>query len=118
MYLTPALGGIILTLVEGAGDLALKKYAIGGAPWLFAFGTGIYVLLASILTWMFKSLGFAITNAYWDATSNLFTMAIGYLVLKESYTPRQWIGMIIVSVGIYLINGNSGSSGSGSSGKA
>lgn len=113
MHLTPALGGIILTFVEGAGDLALKKYAIGGAPWLFAFGTGIYILLAVVLTWLFKTLGFAITNAYWDATSNLFTMGVGYLILKESYTPTQWIGMIIVSLGLYLINGHSGNSGSG-----
>jgi drug/metabolite transporter (DMT)-like permease len=116
MQLTPAYAGVLLTLVEGAGDLALKKYAIGGASWLYAFGTGIYILLASILVWLFKHLGFAITNAYWDATSNLFTMGVGYLILKESYTLRQWVGMIIVSVGIYLINGNGGGgSGSGSS---
>jgi drug/metabolite transporter (DMT)-like permease len=105
MHLTPALAGVILTLVEGAGDLALKKYATGGATWLFTFGTSVYIALALILTRLFTTLGFAITNAYWDATSNLFTMGVGYLILKESYTLRQWIGMIIVSLGLYLING-------------
>ena len=108
MHITPAIGGLILTLVEGGGDLALKKYAIGGAGWLYGLGVGIYVIIAMILVQLFKTLGFAITNAYWDATSNLFTMGVGYLVLKESYTLRQWVGMIIVSAGLYLINGNGG----------
>jgi multidrug transporter EmrE-like cation transporter len=107
MKVSPALGGIILTLVEGAGDLALKKYATGGATWLFTFGTTVYIFLAMILTRLFTTLGFAITNAYWDASSNLLTMGVGYFILKESYTPRQWIGMIIVSLGLYLINGSS-----------
>ncbi len=106
MLITPLIGGSILTIVEGVGDYALKRFAIGGANWLYPIGVGIYVLLANILVHLFKTLGFAITNAYWDATSNLFTMAIGYLVFRESYTPLQWLGMFIVTVGIILLNGN------------
>lgn len=104
--ITPIIGGSLLTVVEGVGDYALKRYAIGGTPWFYGIGLGIYILLANILTYLFKSLGFAITNAYWDATSNLFTMAVGYFVFRESYTTVQWLGMFIVTLGIILINGN------------
>jgi multidrug transporter EmrE-like cation transporter len=104
--LSPLQGGVILTLVESVGDYALKRFATGGSPLFFAIGFGIYGALAAILVWLFKSLGFAITNAYWDATSNIITMAVGYFLLHESYTVRQWIGMGVLTLGMLLINGN------------
>ena len=103
----PILGGTILTLVEGIGDYALKKYAIG-APWGYmAIGITIYNALAFLLIWLFKHVGFALLNATWDATSNLFTMIVGVLVFKESYTIREWIGMAFVTLGLVFINGSS-----------
>lgn len=72
----------------------------------FALGFGIYGALAAILVWLFKTLGLAITNAYWDALSNVTGMAIGYFLLKESYTFRQWVGMFILTLGMFLVNGS------------
>ncbi len=40
------LGGTILTLVEGVGDFALKKYAIGGTWGFLPAGVSIYLVLA------------------------------------------------------------------------
>ena len=105
LALTPFRGGLLLTLVESVGDYALKRFATGGSPLFFALGFGIYGALAAILVWLFKTLGFAITNAYWDATSNVITMAVGYFLLRESYSVRQWIGMAVLTLGMLLING-------------
>ncbi len=101
----PILGGSILTIVEGIGSYALKKYAIGGAWGYLSFGVTIYVALAFLLVWLFQHVGFAILNASWDATSNVMTMLIGSLAFKEVYTTREWAGMILVTLGLVLING-------------
>jgi multidrug transporter EmrE-like cation transporter len=102
----PLLGGTLLTLVEGVGDYALKKYAIGGTWAYMPLGVITYVGLAFTLIWLFKHTGFAILNATWDGLSNVFTMAVGYLVFKESYTVREWAGMVMVTLGLVLINGS------------
>ena len=104
--LTPFRGGLLLTLVESVGDYALKRFATGGSPAFFALGFGVYGALAGILVWLFKTLGLAITNAYWDALSNIAGMAMGFFLLKESYTFRQWIGMTLLTLGMFLVNGN------------
>jgi multidrug transporter EmrE-like cation transporter len=104
--LTPLQGGILLTLSEAIGDYALKKYAIGGGLVFAAVGVLTYMGLSGILIWLFKTLGLAITNAYWDAMSNIMTMAMGYFIFNEVYTIKQWIGMFVVTAGILLINGN------------
>ncbi len=103
MTLTPFLGGTLLSTVEAVGDYALKRYA-QGAPWpFFAVGTGVYVCLAGILTWLFKTLGLAIINSYWDGTSNIISMVVAACFLNESYTLKQWLGMGIVGFGLFLI---------------
>lgn len=103
--MNPITGGVILSAVEALGDTALKKYAVDGGKLFLSAGMGIYILLSIILVQLFKTMGLAITNTYWDATSNLITMAIGFFIFKEKYTIRQWIGMFIVSIGIFLIDG-------------
>ncbi len=102
----PLLGGTILTLVEGVGDFALKKYAVGGVWGFLPLGVTVYVALAFLLVWLFKTTGFAILNATWDATSNVFTMLVGYFIFKEVYTVREWAGMFMVTLGLVLINGS------------
>lgn len=101
----PLLGGTLLTLVEGVGDYALKKYAIGGPATYMSVGVSIYIGLAFILIWLFQHTKFAILNASWDGLSNVFTMAVGYLVFKESYSLREWAGMVLVTLGLVFING-------------
>ncbi len=101
----PILAGTMLTLVEGVGDFALKKYAIGSAFSYLPIGISIYIALAFLLVWLFQHVGFAMLNATWDATSNVLTMIVGALVFKEVYTLREWAGMAMVTLGLVLING-------------
>lgn len=102
----PILGGSLLTLVEGVGDWALKKYAIGGPLAYFSVGMSVYLLLSFLLVYLFKTTGFAVLNASWDATSNVLTMIVGALVFKEVYSVREWFGMILVTLGLVFINGS------------
>ena len=104
--MTPLMGGTLLTLVESVGNYALKRYALEGHPLAFLVGFSIYGALATILVWLFRSFGLAIVNAYWDATSNVISMIVGYFLLHEVYSAKQWIGMFVVTAGMFLINGN------------
>jgi multidrug transporter EmrE-like cation transporter len=105
MGLPPLLGGILLSLVESVGDFSLKKYAITDSKGFLGIGVAVYTILAGILGWLMKTNGLAIVNAFWDATSNVLTMALGGLVFNETYTVRQWIGMVVVTLGIFMMDG-------------
>ena len=103
MTVSPFVGGTILTLVESVGDFALKKYAMGGAAGFLGLGVAVYGALAWILTWLFRHLGLAITNSYWDGLSNIMTMALGGIMFGETYSVKQWVGMGVITVGLFLL---------------
>jgi multidrug transporter EmrE-like cation transporter len=103
MTVSPLVGGTLLSMVEIFGDYAIKRYA-QGAGWPFlAVGTGVYLSLVGILVWLFQTLGLAITNSFWDGTSNIISMVVAACFLKETYTLKQWIGMGIVGAGLFII---------------
>jgi multidrug transporter EmrE-like cation transporter len=100
---SPFISGTLLTVVEAFGDIALKQYAIGGSSLFLGAGVVVYGVLAFLLSWLFKFNGLAITNAMWDATSNIMTMGLGYFLFHEVYSLKQWIGMATVALGILLM---------------
>lgn len=100
---SPLVSGTLLTSVEAFGDTALKQYAVGGSSLFLGLGVAVYGILAFLLSWLFKFNGLAITNAMWDATSNVMTMGLGYFLFHEVYSLKQWIGMATVALGILLM---------------
>jgi multidrug transporter EmrE-like cation transporter len=103
MQVSPLIGGTILSVVESIGDFALKKYALGGSLGLLGVGFSIYGVLVGVLVWLLRTHGLAITNSYWDGTSNILSMIVGGFFLKEVYTVRQWMGMSVVVLGLFLL---------------
>lgn len=101
--ISPLMSGVLLTLSESVGDYALKIFATNGSKAMLGLGMGVYAWLAVLLGWLFKFNGLAITNAFWDATSNVLTMFMGTVLFKETYTIRQWVGMVAVTLGIALM---------------
>lgn len=101
--LGPLLGGTLLSMVEAAGDYSLKRYAQGAGNLFFAGGLSVYGLLAVLLAWLFQTNGLAIINTYWDGTSNIINMLVAAFLLKEVYSVRQWIGMILVGFGLFIV---------------
>ena len=97
------MSGVLLTLTESVGDYALKVFATNGSKPMLGLGMTVYAGLAGMLAWLFKFNGLAITNAFWDATSNVLTMFMGAVLFKETYTARQWAGMVAVTLGIALM---------------
>ncbi len=101
--ISPLLGGTLLSIVEAGGDYAIKRYALGGSSWFLGTGFGVYGLLVVILAWLFSGNGLAIVNSYWDGISNIVNMLVAAFLLNESYTFRQWAGMFLVGMGLFII---------------
>ena len=99
--------GLMLTLVEAVGDFQLRQYAKEDpAFWRAGVGVAVYVGLAGLLTWSLQNpdTKLGLVNTSWDATSTLLTAGVGVMA-GETYTPRQWAGIGLCAVGIWLIDG-------------
>ncbi|MFA5076031.1 MAG: EamA family transporter [Patescibacteria group bacterium] len=48
--------------------------------------------------------GMAITNIFWIAVSTVLTTIAGYFVFKEQISSVQFIGVLIIIIGVALIN--------------
>lgn len=94
--------GILLTLVEGVGDLHLKYFAQGGGTTNFLIGTASYVALEVILIEALKTNDLAITNGYWDGLSNILNTGIG-IYAGENLTNKQIAGLVLISGGLLLL---------------
>ena len=90
-------GALVLTATEVVGDTAAK---VGEQPQLTY---GSYVVLAWQLQHIFKHNGIALTNAYWNAFTNVTHTLIGTLFFGEQLSTAQYAGIGCVTVGIYLL---------------
>lgn len=100
--------GSQLTVVEAVGDFALKQSVVSNSLLLKYFGIGWYAFLGRTLHNLLSSgQKLSILNAYWDATSNVLTYAIGWLWFGESITSRQHLGFVLTLLGGALLSDNS-----------
>lgn len=98
-------GAALLTLIELVGDSGAKI----GNP-LMTYGG--YNALGYTLTRLLKSNGLIVTNSLWDGLSNIMTTTLG-LFFGEVPTFREWIGVILISAGIFALGPSRGSVGDG-----
>ena len=66
-------------------------------------------MIAIGMTGLFYSLaldyeGSAITNIIWIALSAILVTTMGYFIFKEHITGLQFMGILIVLIGVILIN--------------
>lgn len=95
---TPFSAATILTLTEVAADVGAKL----GKNVLAVTG---YNALAIQLRYFLHSDGLPIslTNAYWNAMTNLTHTAIGVYFFDEELTTNQYLGIGLVTLGILLL---------------
>lgn len=97
--------GAELTVVEAVGDFALKQAVVSNSALLKYFGIAWYTLLGGTLHRLLASgEKLSILNAYWDASSNVLTYAIGWLWFGESITVRQHLGFVLTLLGGVLLS--------------
>ncbi len=93
----------MLTCVEAVGDFSLKQSVVSDSQGWRAFGHLSYLGLSQVLYSLLQSSKLSILNAYWDATSNVVTYAIGWLWFGESITAAQHLGFALTLAGAWLL---------------
>ena len=95
---TTALGGaLVLTATEVVADTAAK---VGNQAGLTYAGYGA---LAYELQHVLKNNGLGLTNAYWNAFTNVTHTLIGRQFFGEVLTTQQYVGIVLVTAGIFLM---------------
>jgi multidrug transporter EmrE-like cation transporter len=95
--LTSAGAAMVLTATEVVGDTAARA---GNMP-LVTYAA--YLLLAYQLQRVFKYNGMGLTNAYWNAYTNITHTVIGMVIFREKLSSQQLVGIALVTLGIVLL---------------
>jgi undecaprenyl phosphate-alpha-L-ara4N flippase subunit ArnE len=95
---------VICTLLEGVGQVFLKKSVLGVVRWYLwlSFGSLIMVLQAAIYT---KALLFLnVGAAYAISSLNLISTALmSRCLLGEKVTRMRWVGVCLIFIGVGLV---------------
>ena len=95
---------VICTLLEGVGQVFLKKSVLGVVRWYLwlSFGSVIMVLQAAIYT---KALLFLdVGAAYAISSLNLIsTTLMSRCLLGENVTRIRWVGVCLIFIGVGLV---------------
>jgi undecaprenyl phosphate-alpha-L-ara4N flippase subunit ArnE len=95
---------VIAALLEGLGQVFLKKSTLTKARWRFWIAAGVAVLgvEAFIYTQALKFLDVSI--AFTILSINLITITLlSAILLKEHVTRKRWIGVTLIFVGVALV---------------
>ncbi len=66
-------------------------------------GYGAYAAVLLLFVQSIKKMGLAWSNTAWDGWSNIATGAVAIFILKEKPKPREWLGILFVSAGLFLL---------------
>lgn len=97
-----AVGGI-LTGIELVADALLKQYTLDGRELFYYLGIAGYAALGAAVGSLLQGVPLALANAYWDAFSGIATALLGLLVFGEQLSQTQWLGIGLVSAGVFMI---------------
>lgn len=94
----------LATLSEIIGDFSFKEFARKGSKRAFAAGSFAYV---GVIYWLIQSLktgNVLYVNGMWDGISGILESAAAYFILGERFNhPMQYVGLLIISVGIFIL---------------
>jgi len=94
----------LLSFAEIFGDFKLKDYARNSLPQDLFLGIIGYVAVIYFLIKCLQTGNILYVNGMWDGTSAIIESIAAFIILGERLkTNRQYIGLIIIIVGLYLL---------------
>ena len=95
---------VVSTMVEGFGQVFLKKSAVEVVRRRFWIVLGIMVLIVEVLLYS-GALHFLAVSTAFPLTSLSFVMitVLSHWLLGEKITPRRWVGVGLILIGTALI---------------
>lgn len=92
-----------IVTIEALGDYCLALYAKSPQWWTLGAGYASYSVMLALFIKAIKEKGLAWANSAWDGWSNIATGAVAIIALGERPTSKEFIGMILVSAGLFLL---------------
>lgn len=91
--------------IEALGNWSFTKFVQEGniQPWYRLLGYVCYIGVLELFQKSIQIKGLAWTNSAWDGWSNIATGAVALFIFKEKPSLKQFIGMILISVGIFFL---------------
>ena len=97
---------IPIVSIEAFGDYQLAKYVEDNSTLRLVVGYGAYAGIVSLFIKSIEKKGLAWSNSAWDGWSNLATGAVAIFVLGERPSQRQYLGIFLISAGLFLLDGD------------
>jgi hypothetical protein len=95
---------VLLSVVEIFGDFNLRWYAQSNQFSYLVYGIFGYIGVIYYLVKSLRSDNVLYVNGMWDGVSGIMESIAAYLVLGDRLEkPMQYIGLLMVSAGIYLL---------------
>lgn len=99
-----------VSIAEIIGDFGFKDFARGAGLGSFAQGTLGYVGVIYFLIRSLRVGNVLYVNGMWDGISAILESAAAYFLFGERLTnPIQYVGLLIVIAGIFMLHAPAGS---------
>ena len=93
-----------LSLVEIVGDFGFKQFANHGKLWALSVGIVGYVGVIAMLIISLQNSTVLMVNSAWDGISGILESIAAYVFLGERFhNPLQYVGLVLVATGLYLL---------------
>ena len=95
---------VICTLLEGVGQVFLKKSVLGAVRWYLWISFGVVILLLDPVIYSEALLFLDVGAAYAIGSLNLISVTfMSRCLLREKVTRMRWIGVSLIFIGVGLI---------------
>jgi drug/metabolite transporter (DMT)-like permease len=95
---------VICTLLEGVGQVFLKKSVLGVVRWNLWISFGIVILALEAVIYTKALLFLDVGAAYAISSLNLISITLmSRCLLGEKVTRMRWIGVCLIFIGVGLV---------------
>jgi multidrug transporter EmrE-like cation transporter len=91
--------------IEALGDWGFTKFVQEDYkhPWYRVLGYVCYIGVLELFQKSIAKKGLAWTNSAWDGWSNIATGAVALFIFKEKPSLKEFLGIILISVGLLFL---------------
>jgi multidrug transporter EmrE-like cation transporter len=91
--------------IEAIGDWSFTKFVQGHRkqPLFRIIGYVCYIAVLELFQKAIEFKGLSWANTAWDGWSNIATGAVAVLIFGERPSAHEWIGIILISLGIFFL---------------
>ena len=99
---------IPIVSIEALGDWSFTKFVElhRKNPFFKVLGYVCYIGVLELFQKVIEVKGLAWANSSWDGWSNIATGAVALFIFGEKPTLREFLGMILISVGLVFLGQN------------